>query len=117
MVQDAEAHKAEDEKRKATVDLRNKLDAVISQAEKFITENESVDTAELESFIEEGKTILKDNPDDTDKLKSSEEKIMAAFQAASAKMHEHQAQTEQHSSEAQGNSSDAEDEIIDAEIE
>ncbi len=118
MVSDAESHKAEDEKRKAVVDARNKLDAVIAQADKFITENETVDTADLKVSVNEGKEVIKDNAGDIDKLISVEEKIMTTFQAVSAKMYENQSQEEAQPDTAQDKADDIIDaDIIDAEIE
>jgi len=38
MVQDAEKHKAEDEKRKEMVDLRNQADSLVAQTEKTLTD-------------------------------------------------------------------------------
>lgn len=119
MVADAEANKADDEARKAIVDARNKLDSVIAQADKFITENEEVDTAELKVTIETGKEVIKDNAEDMDKLTKAEADIMTAFQAVSAKLYEKQAQAEQSQSDtAQGHAENIDDAtIIDAEIE
>ena len=117
MIEDAEAHKAEDAARKATVDARNSLDAIIVQAEKFIKENETVDTSDLKDDVEAGKSVLKDNPDDTDALKSAAEKITKTFQEVSKKMYEEKAQNEQ-SGEATAHTEDVEDaEIIDATVE
>ena len=119
MVADAEAHKAEDEVKKGKIDARNKLDAVVAQADKFITENEAVDTNDLKVAVEEGKEVLKDHSDDTEKLVQAEEKIMTTFQAVSAKMYENQAEPE--TAEADSVKANADDvidaDIIDAEIE
>ena len=115
MVNDAETHKAEDEKRKATIDARNGLDAIVAQADKFITENETIDTTDLKVDVEAGKETLKDNSDDTNLLVAATEKITASFQEVSKKMYEQQTQsndTEQ-PTEAKANA----DDVIDAEIE
>ena len=114
MINDAETHKAEDNERKSVVDARNKLDAVIAQADKFITDNESIDTTELKSKVEIGKEVIKDHSDDKDKLISTEADIMTAFQAVSTKLYEQQSQQP---NEATGHAEEVVDDIIDAEIE
>jgi molecular chaperone DnaK len=65
MVRDAEAHKAEDEKRKALVEARNQADALIHQTRKSLKElGDSFDATEranIESAIAGLETVLKDN--------------------------------------------------------
>ncbi len=116
MVADAETHKAEDEKRKATVDARNKLDAIIGQAEKFITENETIETTELKSAVEDGKNVLKADSDDTTKLVDAEQKIMNTFQAVSTKLYENQDQTV-HANPADIKQPKKDEDVIDVEVE
>lgn len=116
MVADAEAHKADDKKRKATVDARNKLESVITQADKFIGENQDIDTTELKTVVEVGKTTLNDSADDTGALLAAEEKIMTAFQAVSAKLYEKQS-GQQQTAQAHPNDSKVDEDIIDAEVE
>ena len=63
MVQDAEAHKAEDEKRKALVEAKNQADALVHQTEKSLTEMgdkiEAGEKAKIEGLINELKELLK----------------------------------------------------------
>ena len=57
----AEAHAAEDEKLKASVEARNELDNLVYQSEKQMTElgDTSADKkAELEAAIKDGKAVL-----------------------------------------------------------
>jgi molecular chaperone DnaK len=65
MVQDAEANKAEDEKRKQVVEARNQADALIHQTKKSLDDlGENFDAAEkenIEKAIEELETVLKDD--------------------------------------------------------
>ena len=65
MVQDAEAHKAEDEKRKELVETRNQADALIHQTKKSLTdlgENfDATEKANIEKALEELENTLKDD--------------------------------------------------------
>jgi molecular chaperone DnaK len=65
MVRDAEAHKAEDEKRKALVEARNQADALIHQTKKSLNELgdnfDATERANIESAIAGLETLLKDN--------------------------------------------------------
>src|SRR5277367_8256 len=59
MVQEAEAHKAEDEKRKAAVEAKNQADAVIHSTEKALGEHGDKVSADEKSAIETALTDLK----------------------------------------------------------
>ncbi len=65
MVQDAEAHKSEDEARKAVVETRNQADALVHQTKKSLSEiGENFDEGEkkaIEAAIEDLETTLKDD--------------------------------------------------------
>ena len=65
MVQDAEAHKAEDEARKELVEVKNQADALIHQTKKSLTdlgENfDSTEKANIEGSISDLEAILKDD--------------------------------------------------------
>ena len=62
MVKDAESHKAEDEKRKAVIEARNRADALLHSTEKALKEHgDKVDDAtkaEIETALAETKTAL-----------------------------------------------------------
>ncbi len=63
MVQDAEAHKAEDEKRKALVEAKNQADALVHQTEKSLADLgekvEAGERAKIEALLNELKELLK----------------------------------------------------------
>ena len=65
MVQDAEAHKAEDEKRKAVVEAKNQADALIHQTRKTLEDlGDNFDASEkanIEAAIADLETVLKDD--------------------------------------------------------
>jgi len=119
MVQDAEAHKAEDEKRKALVETRNQADALIHQTRKSLEDlGENFDTAEkanIESAIEELETILKDDSASKEqieeKVKTLTEKSHKLAEAVYAKEQGGQ----QPGAEAGKKADD--DDVIDAEVE
>ncbi len=77
MVKEAEAHAAEDKKRREIVDTRNQLDSIIYSTEKTLNENKdklSDDVRkELEDAISEGKKVLEG--EDIDKMKKAIERI------------------------------------------
>ncbi len=119
MVQDAEAHKAEDEARKALVELKNQADALIAQTEKSMTEMgdnlEADEKAKIQAAITELQEVLKDENASKEQI---EEKVKALTEA-SHKMAEQMYKKEQGSEagEANKNAKKDDDDVIDAEIE
>jgi len=78
MVQDAEANKAEDEKRKEVVEARNQADALVHQTRKSLTDlGENFDATEKEG-IEAAITDLEETlKDDAATKEQIEEKVKA----------------------------------------
>ncbi len=115
MVQDAEKHKAEDEKRKAIVDLRNQADALVAQTEKTLAEaGESVDAAEkeqIEAAISDLKATLKDESSTKEQI---EEKVKTLTEV-SHKLAE-QMYKKDENAQASESAKKADDDVIDAEI-
>ena len=66
MVKEAEANKAEDEKRKAGVEAKNQADAVIHSTEKAMAEHGDKVSAEEKTAIETALTDLKESLDGGD---------------------------------------------------
>jgi molecular chaperone DnaK len=70
MVKDAEAHEAEDKKRKEAIEARNQLDNLVFSLEKTVNENrEKLDPAalaEVEEGLKNAKKILEENKDAKD---------------------------------------------------
>jgi molecular chaperone DnaK len=116
MVQDAEKHKVEDEKRKAVVELRNQADALIAQTEKSMTEMgeklEAGEKVKIETAITELKAALKDE----NATKEEIEAKVKALTEVSHKMAEQMYKQEGQGEPAQG-AKKADDDVIDAEIE
>ena len=93
MVEDAEAHAAEDESRREAAEARNQLDSLVYQVEKDAGEwgdKVSADTrGRLDAAVERGKTALKG--DDTAELNEARDELMQAFSAAGQEMYQAQA--------------------------
>ncbi|WP_295419763.1 molecular chaperone DnaK [Sulfurovum sp.] len=119
MVQDAEAHKAEDEKRKAVVEAKNQADALIHQTRKTLDDlGENFDAnekANIEAAITDLETVLKDDnatkEQIDEKVKVLTEKSHKLAEAAYAKEQGGQ----QPGAEAGKKADD--DDVIDAEVE
>lgn len=116
MVADAEAHKAEDEQRKALVDTKNQADALIHQTKKSLGElGENFDTTEkanIESAISDLEATLKNDNATKDeietKVKALTEKSHKLAEALYAK---------EQGGAAQSQSGAKDDDVIDAEVE
>ncbi len=117
MVQDAEANKAEDEKRKEVVETRNQADALIHQTKKSLSDlGENFDATEKEGIelaITELETILKDDSASKEQL---EEKVKALTEKS------HKLAEAMYAKEAAGKEDPKakkadDDDVIDAEVE
>jgi molecular chaperone DnaK len=80
MMKDAESHAGEDEKKKAEIEARNKLDGLVYSVEKTFSENkEKLDAAasgELEAAIADSKTALAGT--DSDAMNTAFERLQTA---------------------------------------
>jgi molecular chaperone DnaK len=92
MKQEAEAHAADDKKRRETVDTRNQADTLISVAEKTLKESgdkaTEADRTEAQAKLDALKAI-KDN-DDIEPLKKAIDELSAAIQKVGAAMYQQQ---------------------------
>ncbi len=129
MMQDAESHKDEDEKRKETIEARNRLDGLVFNVEKSFSEHkEKLDSGaagDIETAISEAKEALKG--EDTEAINNAFEKLQTAshklaevlYSQAGAAPTEEAATDEQASSaSASGDSTSStggDDNVIDAE--
>ena len=130
MMKDAESHAGEDEKKKAEIEARNRLDGLVYSVEKTLAENkDKLDAAaagEIEAAISESKTAL--GGSDPDAMNNAYERLQTAShklaevlysQAGSAADGGDGATDEQASSASAGSdggdSSSADDNVIDAE--
>ena len=117
MVQDAEAHKAEDEKRKEIVETRNQADALVHQTKKSLTdlgENfDATEKASIEASIEELETILKDDSASKEQI---EEKVKTLTEKSHKLAEAIYAKEEQSKADPKAKKAD-DDDVIDAEVE
>ncbi len=117
MVQDAEAHKAEDAKRKEIVDLRNQADALAAQTEKTLSEaGENIDASEKEA-IEKALTELKETIKDESATKEQIEEKIKALTEVSHKLAEQMYKQQEGGEGTAQSAKKADDDVIDAEIE
>jgi molecular chaperone DnaK len=116
MVQDAESHKAEDEKRKEIVDARNQADALIHQTRKSLTDlGENFDAAEKEG-IEAAITDLEETLKDDSATKEQIEEKVKVLTEKSHKLAEAMYAKEQGGANPEAKKAD-DDDVIDAEVE
>ncbi|SFV64188.1 Chaperone protein DnaK [hydrothermal vent metagenome] len=118
MVQDAEANKAEDEKRKALVEMKNQADALIHQTRKSLKDlGDNFDQSEkagIEASIEELENLLKDDSATKDQI---EEKVKALTEKSHKLAEAVYAKEQGQAGEANGAKKADDDDIIDAEVE
>lgn len=114
MVKEAEDHKADDDKRKEEVELKNKAEAFINQIDTTIADaGDKIDAKQKEETMklrDELQKALDEN--DMEAIKTKLDALEQAAQAASAAMYQQQAQ--QGTGDAAGN---ADDNVVDAEFE
>ncbi|MDI1242184.1 MAG: Hsp70 family protein, partial [bacterium] len=129
MMKDAESHAGEDDKRKATIEARNRLDGLVYSVEKSFTENkdklDSAAAGELEAAIAESKTALAGEDPDAmntafDRLQTASHKLAEALYSQAAAPGSEESPQEQASSASasgDGGSTTGSDEgdVIDAE--
>ncbi len=129
MMKDAESHAGEDEKKKAAIEARNRLDGLVYSVEKTLNENkDKVDAAavtEIEAAIAESKTAL--GGEDTAAMDNAFERLQTASHKLAEAIYsqtpapEGEAATEEQASSASagadgdGSTSAADDNVIDAE--
>jgi molecular chaperone DnaK len=116
MVQDAEAHKADDEARKEVVDARNQADALVHQTQKSLADvGENFDAAEkeaIEAAIADLEATLKDDSATKEQI---EEKVKVLTEK-SHKLAEAMYAKEKGDANPEAKKAD-DDDVIDAEVE
>jgi len=119
MVQDAEAHKAEDEKRKALVEAKNQADALIHQVKKTLEElGEKVEAglkAAAQKLIEELEALIKDDNATKEQIDAKVQELTTHAQKLAEAQAASQQQAGGSESGSAGKSDD--DDVIDAEVE
>ena len=115
MVREAEDHKAEDEKRKEEIDLRNKAEGFISQIDAMLEDNkDKIDPKQAEEtkkLRDDLQKALDEN--NMDEVKSKLDMLEKAAQAAGQQMYQQQAQSQ---GASQDNTTHANDDVVDGEF-
>ncbi len=121
MVQEAEANKAEDEKRKALVEIRNQADSLIYQTEKSLKENGDAVDATTKDDIQRGIDDLKSTIANENATKEEIETKITTLTQSSHKLAEAMYQKEQanqgNANAGQQQNKKQDDDVIDAEVE
>ena len=129
MMKDAESHAGEDEKKKATIEARNRLDGLVYSVEKTAEENkDKLDEAaasEIEAAIAESKTALGGEDVDAmnnafDRLQTASHKLAEVLYSQAAPPEgeagtDEQAASASAATDGEASSSTSDDNVIDAE--
>ena len=113
MVADAEADNIKNKDKLEVIKARNVLDGTISQVEKFIKENESIDTTALKDELVKAQEVLKNENHTKNDLETANLELVKVYQETAAKLYENQQNTETPSDTTKTNDAD----VIDADIE
>ena len=117
MVREAEEHKAEDEKRKEEIDLRNRAEGFTAQIDSMLADNgDKIDAKQKEETQKLRDDLQKSlDENDMDAVKEKLEALEKAAQAASAQMY--QQQSADPNAGAGANNANNDDNVVDAEFE
>jgi len=117
MVQDAEAHKAEDEKRKALVEAKNQADALVHQTRKTLSEvGDKVDAglkANIEKVTGEVEALVKDENATKEQIDAK----VAELNTLNQQLAQQAASAGNQAGEGASQQKPADDDVIDAEVE
>lgn len=122
MVKDAEAHAAEDKKKRETIEARNQADSLIYSTEKSLKDVgdkvDAVDKGNIENKIAELRKVM-DSEDAEIIKKASDELAQAAHKLAEVMYAKAQSEpgAEQPEAEQQGDEKPADDNVVDADFE
>ncbi|EFA22887.1 molecular chaperone DnaK [Bifidobacterium gallicum] len=119
MVRDAEAHEADDKKRREEAEVRNQAEGFAYQTEKLVNDNKDKLSDELATEVTDKVNALKEalKGDDIDKIKSAQEELMTAAQKIGQALYAQEgAAGAAGADQAQGADSAADDDVVDAEV-
>ena len=118
MVKDAEAHAADDAKRKEEAEVRNTADTLVYQTDKLLAEQgdkiDAAEKADVEAAVAQVKEAL--NGTDTEAIKTSTEALMTASQSFSQKLYEAASAAQNEAGASGTDQQPHDDEVVDAEI-
>jgi len=120
MVQEAEAHKEEDRKRKEVVEAKNQADALIHQTEKTLAESgdaaSAEDKAKIEAAIKELKDVLAKDNVTKDEIEVATRNLTSASHKLAEAMYAKQGGNAG-AAQSGGSQAKKDDDVIDAEVE
>lgn len=104
MVKDAALHEAEDKKIRDAVEKRNKLDSMIFEVEKNVTEHKAKlqeqDVVKIEQALEKAKTALQEHAQNADELQKATDELMEASYKIAEVLYKENAAKEQQPQES-----------------
>ena len=117
MVKEAEAHKAEDDKRKEEIETKNRAEAFIHQIDETLQNENANVTEEQKAEVKKLRDELQEAIDknDTESLKTKLDALEKAANDMSQAMYQSQA-GQQAAGDAAGNSTSANDDVVDADF-
>ncbi|HEV2369064.1 MAG TPA: molecular chaperone DnaK [Acidimicrobiales bacterium] len=121
MVRDAEAHAADDRRRKEEADARNAADSLVYQTEKLLSEQGEKLSGDEKTQVESALSGLKEalNGSDVEAIRNATETLMKASQGFAQRLYEQASASSGPDSAtpgAGGASAPADDDVVDAEI-
>ena len=122
MQKDAEAHAAEDAKRKEEIETINHADSLVYQVEKTLEEfKDKVDASKLDPIkkdVEELKKVLTEDKKDVEKIKKMSDDLQKKISDISTELYQKAAEQQQSAKEADSSSDKKkDDDVVDAEYE
>ena len=117
MVKEAEAHKAEDDKRKEEIETKNRAEAFIHQSDETLQNQNANVTEEQKAEVKKLRDELQEAIDknDTESLKTKLDALEKAANDMAQAMYQSQA-GQQATGDAAGNSTSANDDVVDADF-
>ncbi|HLH46956.1 MAG TPA: Hsp70 family protein, partial [Acidimicrobiales bacterium] len=121
MVKDAEAHAADDRRRREEAEIRNQADSLVYQTEKMLKDQASSFSGREKETVEADLSTLKEALSGTDMegIKAATERLAAGVQELGKKLYESAAASSGTGAPTNGSATDgqaADDEVVDAEI-
>jgi len=120
MVRDAEAHAADDKRRREEAEVRNQADSLVYQSEKMLKDQAASFTGDQKSTVEADLAALKETLAGTDLevIKSATDKLAASIQELGKQLYEQAAAAsgDGAGTAAAGAPAPDDDEVVDAEI-
>ncbi len=118
MIKDAEAHAAEDAKRREAAETRNQADTLVYQTDKTLKEHGDKVDAATKAEIEQALTDLRQalESDDTESLRPKMDALVEKSQAMAQAIYSQPQEGEADAGAAAGEPTGGEDEVVDAEI-